>query len=136
MLAYPEKRVLMLAMPVLLFGVFSIGVLIALLTNIGSCHLKKVAILSTILFIILSVYPITAFRSLFNMTDLYRERAQLWDNQQEEILQQIGQGKKNLTVTALDSYSEMAEMRDYDTFWVNLCVAQYYNVDTISAVER
>jgi hypothetical protein len=136
MMAYPEKRVLMLALIVLVVGVFCEGFLL------GSMGLQFKRLPSAcrfaalVIVILLSLYPLLSVASILNMKAFYQKRAVLWDLQQSEILAQIARGETDLVVTALDAHAEIAEMRDTSTFWVNLCTAQYYNVDTITAIER
>ncbi len=136
MSAYPEKRVLMLALMVLVLGVFVEGIFIG--TLLARYVIKRRWAYNgfSILIILLSLYPLLSIPDLLELMTFYQKRAQLWDMQQEEILAQINQGETALVVTALDAHAEIAEMREYDTFWVNLCAAQYYNVDKISAIER
>ena len=136
MMAYPEKRVLMLALMILVPGIFSEGVLLGYI--LGTTKIVKIPmhILAGISVLILSIYPLFAISDIRAMINFYQVRADLWDQQQREILTQIGEGKKDLEVMALDAHAEIAEMREASAFWVNLCTAQYYNVDTISVIER
>ena len=66
---------------------------------------------------------------------VYISRAKVWDERDTEIRFQMGQGNSVLKVRALDSFSEIAELSVDDQFWVNQCAANYYDVDSISAVE-
>jgi len=136
MMAYPEKRVLMLAQIVLVFAIFCIGALVGMLIKPTLSKFRFTKVVSIISLLVLSFYPLLSYASLINFAKLYQKRAELWDQQYQEITQQKAEGKTNLVITAIDAHSEIAEMRDYKTFWVNGCVAQYYNVDTIIAVER
>jgi hypothetical protein len=136
MMAYPEKRVLMLALMILVLGVFSEGVLFGhILTLMGFIN-QPLHVLAGIAVLLLSMYPLLAIPDISAMIRFYQARAELWDQQQQEILAQIRQGQQDLVVMALDAHAEMAEMREDSSFWVNLCTAQYYNVDTISVIER
>ena len=136
MMAYPEKRVLMLALIVLVMGIFAEGFSLGLLGLSIFRPTSTSRMVAIALVLTLSIYPLFSLQPLSVMRDFYRSRASLWDQQQEEILMQIASGENNLVVTALDAYAEIAEMRDYSGFWVNLCTAQYYNVETIIAIER
>jgi len=136
MTAYPEKRVLMLANMVLVLGVFIEGLLFGFIFRKIIKRKKYQKIAASVLLIIFALYPLLSLPDITSMIKFYQERARLWDLQQTEIKRQIDQGKTNLEVSALDAFAEIAEMRDYDTFWVNICNAQYYNVDTITAVEQ
>jgi len=136
MLAYPEKRVLMLALMLLVLGIFSEGVLLGYSFATIKPFNQAIQVLAGIAILLLSIYPLLAIPDITKMIDFYQARAALWDQQQQEILDQIGEGKKVLVVMALDAHAEMAEMRETSAFWVNVCVAQYYNVDTIISIER
>jgi len=88
------------------------------------------------LFLITVLYPVTTIGGRISELQFYRTRASLWDQQYNQIEDQLDLGSSALMVTALDSYAEIAEMRPDPNFWVNYCAAQYYRVDTISAVEK
>jgi glycosyltransferase involved in cell wall biosynthesis len=44
--------------------------------------------------------------------------------------------KNNLSVSALFSFVEIAELRDDASCWVNQCATRYYEVESILAVEK
>ena len=136
MLAYPEKRVLMLALMVLVLSVFSEGFLLGIFLARMRFLIQAKHILAGSALIIMSIYPLLALPDISAMIRFYQRRAALWDQQQQEIVTQIGQGRQDLIVMALDAHAEMAEMRETSSFWVNLCTAQYYNVGTITVIER
>ena len=136
MTAYPEKRVLMLGLMVLVCAVFAEGFLLGIISSLFLPGSQWVRIFVGFALLGLSIYPLRSLPGISTMINFYRERAGLWDQQQEEIFTQISAGQQDLVVTALDAHAEIAEMRESSTFWVNLCSAQYYNVDTITAIER
>jgi hypothetical protein len=65
----------------------------------------------------------------------FRARAVLWDERDAHIRNQILMGKMELSVPALDSVSETAELQANPGHWVNLCAARYYGADSIRALE-
>lgn len=66
---------------------------------------------------------------------LMKQRAELWDRRDAQILQMQAAGETQLVVPAMNSLTGILELSDYEGFWVNHCAALYYGVDSISAVE-
>jgi len=48
----------------------------------------------------------------------------------------VDEGEQNLEVGSLDSFAEIAELNESPAFWVNQCAAQFYGVESISALEN
>jgi len=136
MMAFPEKRVLMLAQFILIFGVCFEGIILGWLMGTFLNQYDLIKIVGLVLFLIAAFYPVTTIAARISEVQFYRDRAGLWDQQYNEIEEQISMGSSAITVTALDSHAEIAEMRAETNFWVNYCAAQFYGVDTITAVEK
>jgi len=136
MMAYPEQRVLMLAQVVLICGVSAEGVILGLLFQKFLYIFQPIRVASLFLILIFYMYPLSTLD--VRQSDLrdYLNRAALWDKRNVEIINQITIGKNNLSVSALDSFAEIAELRDDVSYWVNQCAARYYEVESISAVEK
>lgn len=66
---------------------------------------------------------------------LMKERADLWDGREAQIIELKNKGTMTIVVPAMNSLSGILELSDYEGFWVNHCAAAYYGVDSISAVE-
>jgi len=136
MMAYPEQRVLMLAQFVLICGVSMEGVILGLLFQKFLYIYQSIRVASLFLILILYMYPLSTLDVRQSDLRYYINRAALWDKRNVEINNQINIKKNNLSVSALDSFAEIAELRDNASYWVNQCAARYYEVESISAVEK
>ena len=136
MMAYPEQRVLMLAQVVLICGVSMEGVILGLLFQKYLYIYQSIRVASLFLILIFTMYPLSTLDVRQSDLRYYINRAALWDKRNVEIKNQITMGKNNLSVSALDSFEEIAELRDDTSYWVNQCAARYYEIKSISAVEK
>ena len=66
---------------------------------------------------------------------ILKERANLWDKREQEILTQKEAGMLEIQVPALDSLVGIAEIDLNPKHWVNVCAARYYEVEQINTVE-
>ena len=136
MMAYPEQRVLMLAQFILIFGISLEGVVIGLMIQ-EYFYVHSYIRLSSLFFIlIMYMYPLSTLDVRQSDLSYYKNRADLWDEREIEINNKLNDGQKNLSVSALDSFADIAELRDDETYWVNQCAARYYEVESINAVEK
>jgi hypothetical protein len=136
MMTFPEKRVLMLAHIVLVFGIFSEGFVIGLFIQIYFYKFQTLRSISLILVLFFCLYPLSTFQTRITEITIYANRAELWDSRNYDIKSQIELGKTALIVDALDSFSEIMELNQDERFWVNQCASRYYGVESITAVER
>ena len=136
MMAYPEQRVLMLAQVVLICGVSMEGVIFGLLMKKLLYIFQPIRVASLFLILIFYMYPLSTLDVRQSDLRYYINRADLWDKRNVEINIQINSGQNNLLVSALDSFEEIAELRGDTNYWVNQCAARYYEVESISAVEK
>jgi len=136
MMAYPEQRVLMLAQFILICGMSMEGVILGLIFQKLFYIYKPIRVASLFLIFILYVYPLSTLDVRQSDLRYYLSRAALWDKRNAEINDQINMGKYIISVSALDSFAEIAELRDDESYWVNQCAARYYEVESISAMEK
>jgi len=136
MMAYPEQRVLMFAQFILICGISLEGVVLGFLFQKLLFIYRPIRVVGLFLILIFCVYPLSTLDVRQSDLRFYKNRATLWDKRNKEINDQIEMGKKNLLVSALDSFAEIAELRDDSRYWVNQCAAKYYQVESISAVEE
>jgi hypothetical protein len=136
MMAYPEQRVLILAQVVLICGVSMEGVILGLLFQKFLYIFQPIRMASLFLILIFSMYPLSTLDVRQSDLRYYINRAALWDKRNVEINNQITIGKNNLSVSALDSFAEIAELKDDVSYWVNRCASRYYEVESITAVEK
>lgn len=136
MMAYPEKRVLMLAQFILICGVSLEGVVFGLLIQKFLYSYSPIRVSSLFFILVFCSYPLSTLDVRRSDLNFYNNRAELWDMRQVEINNKLNEGQKNLSVTALDSFAEIAELGDDANYWVNQCASRYYGVESISAVEK
>jgi len=136
MMAYPEQRVLMLAQFILICGISMEGVVFGLFFQKFLYIYQPIRMVTLFLILFLFMYPLSTLDVRQSELRDYLNRAALWDKRNAEINDQIDMGKNNLSVPALDSFSEIAELRDDAGYWVNQCAARYYGVESISAMEK
>jgi len=136
MMAYPEQRVLMFAQIILICGISLEGVVLGFLFQKLLFIYQPIRVVGLFLILIFCMYPLSTLDVRQSDLRFYKNRAALWDKRNKEINDQIEMGKKNLLVSALDSFAEIAELRDDSRYWVNQCAAKYYQVESISAVEE
>ncbi len=135
MTAYPENRVLMLARFVMVGITALLGMSAGNLLRNVWIENRTFRFVSFIFLIAFSLYPLRTLPAIHADLVQAQKRAQAWDERHQEIMMQIAEGKGHLVVTALDAFSEIAEMSEAPPFWVNRCAAQYYGVESIAAIE-
>ena len=136
MMAYPEERVLMFAQIVLICGISLEGAVLGLLFQKLLYISQPIRVAGLFLILIFCMYPLSTLDVRQSDLRFYQNRAALWDKRNTEINDQTKMGKNDLSVSALDSFAEIAELRDESSYWVNQCAAKYYQVESISAVEE
>jgi hypothetical protein len=136
MMAYPEQRVLMLAHIMLVLGITCAGTIIGTLLKKSKLNSRIPTAVKLVIVLLFCLYPLTSLKNHVEQISASIYRAKVWDDRNADILSQMDQGISDVTVRALDSFSEIAELSADDQFWVNQCAANYYGVDSISAVEN
>ena len=136
MMAFPEMRVLMLAQAALILTAISLGCLAALVVARIIKPKKVIGTFALMGLLILSFYPLLNWGEQRSELAFYQQRARLWDQSNAVIQDEIKSGKTAITINALDAFAEIAEMRPDKHFWVNVCAAKYYRIDSIIALEN
>lgn len=134
--SYPDPRGLFPATFILILTDFAIGLSLGFALQPILAKIKVGIILPNLLIFCFFIYFFHAAFSIFEEFPKYASRAQLWDKRHAIILSMKDKGEKNLIVPALDSFYKMVELQDYPGFWVNVCAAKWYGVDSISAIEQ
>ena len=136
MMAYPEERAWMLGrfvtvMALVLFS-FSAGVR----SHSYMDRIVDTCLMSIIILILLSLYPLKAAWQEWQQIPQWRASAQAWDARHALVLEKAGNGEQSLIVPAFDSIGTVAELTDDPNYWVNVCAANYYDVEEIIALEE
>ena len=136
MLSYPENRVLILARFILVGAMLGVGILTLSWLN-KTLLIKSFPMgLWAFLLVLICLYPLRFLPNLYSDFLEARERAIEWDWRHSQIMALVDEGEQNLEVGSLDSFAEIAELNEDPAFWVNQCAAQFYGVESISALEN
>jgi hypothetical protein len=140
--AYPEARSLTAATFTLVLCLAAVGfnagmVLRPYLEKSLAERSPWLALAASILFIIVSLYPLRASLLTLNQTlPVMARSAQLWDQRHQELLKAHAQGMQEISVAALDSQSGVMELGADPQLWVNRCAADYYGLKSIAATDQ
>jgi hypothetical protein len=135
---YPENRALFPIHYIIVLSVFFSGILFSqILKNWFVNHnlLKFLQKINYLFILFLMVYLIRMIPIVYAGITPLQSRAIAWDQRQAWIYQEIAAGKMQVTVSAFDSIARLTELKEDPLNWVNMCAADYYGVDSISAVE-
>lgn len=87
-----------------------------------------------IVFGLLALYPLRAAWLTFRDIPEFRASAAAWDLRDSEIHAMIAEGQQNLKVRLLPGRYQIKEIDALPNHWVNKCVAEFYNIETIVSV--
>jgi uncharacterized membrane protein len=93
-------------------------------------------LMSIVILLLLSIYPLKGAWVEWQQLPQWKAVAQAWDERHAEILDRIETDENSLTVRAFDSIGSVAELTADPNYWVNVCAANYYDVEEIIAVEE
>ena len=65
------------------------------------------------------------------MSSSYQEYASKWDKRDQELQFESLSGKQKVTAYGLESRFGLADLRIEPDYWVNKCMANYYNIPDI-----
>lgn len=94
--------------------------------------LRLANILIFLLGILFSTYSVF---SVLDRMPIYKERAAIWDERDQYILDAAQQGIEDVGVTGIDSHpvGGLHDIKPDEKHWVNRCAALYYGVKSIRA---
>ena len=98
---------------------------------IESLHIGTI---SAILLIVAALYPLRAAWLTLADVPEYRARATAWDAREAMILSLRAGGQTDLVLPQLDGMYGVKEIDTYPSHWINRCAAEYYGVNSISAI--
>lgn len=81
------------------------------------------------------VYPLRTayYMAIYDLPE-YRERARLWDLRDAFIKRHAAQGETDLVVPGFSGIYGIKEVDDNPSNWINICVAEFYGVNSIRAI--
>jgi len=112
----------------------------ALLGTLGSQWIRRLnsrrvgLVFAFLLLGISAFYPLRAAWLTYRQSAEYREWAEAWDARDAMIRAAAGAGQTDLVVPGLSGVGYVKELDTRPGRWVNRCAAQYYGVNSISAV--
>ena len=131
--AYPAERALLGAQAVMTLALMAVSAFAAQFVS-NTFKNQRAEFLLVSFLIVFSLYPLRAAWQTFNGLDHYRERATAWDERDAYIRAEAARGVQDIIVTEFDSLHGIKELDEKPNHWVNRCAAEYYGVETITAV--
>lgn len=134
-LQYPAGRALMTARFPLLSG---LGLAAAvsgswLKGQLSSAAQQRVRVSALILLLLVGAYALRAAQLPLNEAQTLAVKAARWDARQAEILSQRAAGFEVIHVREVDIVSTLEDLTPQPEHWVNVCAADYYQVEQILA---
>lgn len=131
--SYPVERVRFPAHFVLTSALISLGICFGY--YLSQIRLPNITRGFAVALLALSVlYPFWTSRQYMAQIPYMREWSAYWDWRVTYIEDLKSQGQTELRIPALSGFFNTKELDIRENFWVNQCAAQYYGVDSISAV--
>ena len=135
--AYPGERALLPARFISVISLFSVGWLIgyavplpAKLTNHHVLYSFGTLVLLGMLF----VYPLRTIPKITSNISFYSKWSAAWDTRDQLIREAKADGQKDIEVMNIDHpIKDIGELSPDPSYWYNVCAAQYYNVNSITA---
>jgi hypothetical protein len=136
--SYPEARALIEARFILIAMMIAEGALLGM----SFCQLHLLAnepaplflqITTTLLFLVLSAYPLYDARKTYAQIPVYHARAEVWDARAAVIQKSLQQGITDINIhdslaRSFDEFSGLMEIGSDPKYWVNACAASFFSV--------
>jgi hypothetical protein len=137
--SYPDGRVLMDASFIVVIFMVVEGFLFGLILNqlhdlAGEPVPVKLQLLSAVFVLIIILYPIYDAYKSFRSIPEYRAYATGWDARDARIKAATLMGLDQIVESSLDAPGQLADINTDPHNWVNNCVAQFYDLASISAL--
>jgi len=135
-LQYPAERALTVARFAFLIAIgFAAFIGGCLTRELGPRNLRMVVTPAVLLILLAgSLYVLQSLTYPVNEGQVLQARAQRWDARHELILGARANGMKVLSVQEVDVVTSLEDIGPDPDHWVNHCVAQYYRLDSITAL--
>ena len=135
--SYPAERARFLGRLVMTVALMLEGGLLGILFTqynpLSSRHRLFIPLTSIVL-LVLAFYPLRAGLALSVVVPDYRQWSSSWDVREAKIYKAIATGEQDLVVKLLPSRDGVKEIDGDVRHWVNRCVAEYYEINTIRSV--
>ncbi|HAF62287.1 MAG TPA: hypothetical protein DCK95_08175 [Anaerolineaceae bacterium] len=135
MQTYPEERAWMLGRFVTVLTIIVTGFSAGILSHRWMDRVVDTCLISIIILLLLSIYPLKGAWAEWQQLPQWQAIAQAWDERHADILKKTASGETSLIVPAFDSIGSVAELTADPHYWVNVCAAEYYGLEEITALE-
>ena len=133
--SYPVERVRFPAHFALTGALMSLGICFGYYMSRARVKLPNFTRGFALTLLALSVlYPFWTSRQYIADIPYMSKWSQYWDWRESHIEELKSQGQTDLTIPALSGFFRTKELDMREKFWVNKCAAQYYGVNSISAM--
>lgn len=131
---FPVERMRFLARVLIIVTLMLEGICFAFL--LPKTNQKIIHVISLALFALISImYPIrTAIHIITYDIPEYSQRARLWNLRVEYIQRHIAEGQTDLVIPGFSGLYGIKEIDDNPDHWINTCVAEFYNVNSVRAI--
>jgi CBS domain containing-hemolysin-like protein len=93
----------------------------------------KLQIISGLIILMMFAYPLyDSYRSFRTMPD-FRNFASAWDARDNRIKSGVTLGVDQIVETSLAAPGHLVDLSTDPKYWVNTCMAYFYNIGTITA---
>ncbi|MFO7583457.1 MAG: DUF6056 family protein, partial [Anaerolineales bacterium] len=89
-------------------------------------------IVATILLFIAAAYPLWFLQKEIQTLPQAQRYAQHWDERDTYLLEQRQQGNLDVVLHGIRSPGGLIDLRQDQNFWVNRCVADFYDLNSIA----
>ena len=132
--AFPDSRILLipafLVNSFIFSATFHVGHVFSYYKDWSKATTLRHFFQSFLLFIFIVVLLITSIQ--FNkLLPIYKDYATRWDNREQIIITAKNSGAREVTVYGLESRDFISDIGIEATYWVNSCMADFYNVDKV-----
>lgn len=133
--AFPENRAMSAGTMILVLMITLIGLFSGRIASRMAFKSSKVqtafTVVSLAVVLISGVYAIRASFLHIPSLNATIEYSRVWDARDQLIRQQIAEGQKDIVTKEVTSQHGLSEFNQDPNFWVNICVAKYYQINSI-----
>lgn len=134
---YPEPRALFPAQFVLTASLMTIGFLLgwqvtAWLRQKSDLLISSGKIVISVFLLAAAAYPLWFLQREIQTVPQFARHAERWDARNAYLIEQRRQGNLDVVLDGIQSPGKLIELRENPNFWVNLCVADFYDLNSIA----
>lgn len=131
---FPVERMRFLARVLIIVTLMLEGICFAFL--LPKLNQKIIHTISFTLFAFISIiYPLrTAINIITYDVPEYSERSRLWNLRVDYIHRRIAEGQTDLVIPGFSGLYGIKEIDDNPEHWINTCVADFYNVNSVRSI--